>query len=463
MGGSEDPDEAAGEPADDAAVAQLYAGAPARAAAVLDADTGRRRVALAAGDGLWLLDAGDGAWRRAEGANAACSGAPIAVSSLDFALEPGSGARLLVAGGWAPGGGPLALLSRGAMAGSSAHACDWVVRCVLGAGGSGGRASAAEGTCIVRVDPAAPQRLYALVLPGVPPAGCLDAAVAAPPAGAAESALSVGSPDAAAATVTPSALAAAAGGSGSLWMSPDLGVTWQLLGPVEGSLPQGSSLTGLALCGTRPGRIMLTGRVPTLQPGQVPVTCGNSCGGRDSGNGTPEPSMGPLVLYSADGGSSFVDASVDVAAAAEPALAAARARHTVHQAAHPRHAAHCRHRGGPGGAGAALPLFLHAAAVLGLGDGQLLVCGDVEAGEPWHAACQLPGPITALVSDDGLSAPSALPLAPRRRHHGCGSGGGGGRGIARATAEGMAGTGVRCGASSGTPVSRGFAEDVGII
>jgi hypothetical protein len=446
MGGSDDPDEAAGEPADAASLRRLYAGpAPARAAAVLDTDNGGRRAALAAGDGLWLLDEGgapassgrDGGWQAAGGAAAACGGGPLAVVSLDFALEPGTGARLLVAGGWAAGAGPVALLSRGAMVGDPAGACDWAARRVPGGGAAG------FGTCVVRVDPSEPQRLYALVLPGAPPAGCPDAPAAPAPAPAPAGPEEGGS----------------CGGGDALWVSPDLGETWQLLGPRGGGLPAGAFLCGFALCGTRPGRVLLTGARPALPPGQVPVACGNGNGCSGGGgapccSGTPAPPMGPLVLYSCDGGATFADASDAVAAAAEPALEAARARHRRHEAAHPAHAAHCRQRGGPAGAGAALPLFVHATAVVGLADGQLLACADAEAGAPWHAACQLPGPVVALSSDDGLSAPSALPQAPRQGGAGAGAGGGGTAEAAAAAAAALPAArpgsgGAACGAAAG--------------
>jgi hypothetical protein len=356
MGNGSDPDEATDEAPDEAVAAQLWAGpVPARAAVVLDTDGGARRLALAAGEALALYDAGAGCWAPCPGAGG------VAVTSLDFGVDGGSGARVLVAGGWSPRFGPTLLLSRGVMAGVPAGGCDWVARPLPLAGAGGDHDPAPTGKCFARVDPADPQRIFCLVVPG--PGG-----------------------------------GSGGGGSssgGSLWTSPDLGATWlQLNTPTAAAVrgmgalrtAHGVRLSGLALCATRPGRLLLSGTVPALAPGQVPVNA-------------EEPALAPAVFFSPDGGETFADLTPAVAAAAEPAAAAAAARHRQYCASNPGHAGRCRHLLAGSGP---VPLFAHACAVLGLADGQLLFNADVGAGAPWHAACQLPGAVTALCSDDGL-------------------------------------------------------------
>jgi hypothetical protein len=334
---------------------------------------------LAAGreQGLLLRDAGDGFWRRAAG----CDG--LEVQSIDFAVEPATNARLLVAAGWVPGVGPRLALSRGVMAGAPAAACEWAARGVPVASPSTAKqdqqqqAATGMGACVARVDPFDPQRLYVLTLP----AAAADA----------------------------------------LWVSPDLGATWRplaepllaqirqtscALAAAGGSYGEGGGvrLGGLALSGTRRGRLLLTGSAPApLGHGQVPVSDGGAglCVG---GTACGPPPAAPLVLASADGGASFTDLSAAVGRALEPA----RERHRQHQQQHPGHAAHCRHHLAGAAAAAPLPLFVHSMAVLGFGDGQLLFNADVEAGGPWHTVCQLPGAVTALSGDDGMAAPSSL-------------------------------------------------------
>jgi hypothetical protein len=118
-----------------------------------------------------------------------------------------------------------------------------------------------------------------------------------------------------------------------------------------------------------------------------------------------------VVLYSSDGGATFADVSAAVAAAAEPAARAAAERHRQLEAQHPgraplHHHTHASNK--KEGSRGPLPLFIHGAAVLALQDGQVLFNADPDAApEAWHAVCQLPGPVVALASDDGLSSPSA--------------------------------------------------------
>lgn len=256
--GTSDPDEATGEPANDDCANQLWSGpAAARTAVILDTDSGAHRVVLAAGEGLQVYDVGVGSWQRCPGFDG------VQVQSLDFALDAASGARLLVAGGWRLGSGPQLLLSRGAMAGTPATACEWLVRDLPSSGPAS--VMGPMGSCLVRVDPANPQRLYALVLPSPvnrssqapAPAGDMEAAWPARPA---------------------------AGGD-VLCVSHDLGATWQVQ-MVTGRATPLLRLTGLALSANRPGRLMLTGTIPALAPGHVPV-------GSQDGI-TPDR---PVVLY----------------------------------------------------------------------------------------------------------------------------------------------------------------------
>lgn len=392
--GSSDADEMeaeVGEASEDGGVAQLWAGPePARAAAVLDTDAGARRVVLAAGRGLLIQGGGGAGAGFTAAARDSAAGLPggMAVQALDFALDPASGARILVASGWAGARGPQLLLSGGVMAGAPLAGCDFEARAVPGGAGAG------AGACLVRAAPSEPQRLYALVMPQQH----AHTQQLQQPAPLAPLALAPAGPEAAA--------AAGGGGCDSLWLSPDLGASWRQV-RIGCARAAGLRLHGLALCGcpTRPGRLLVTGSADAPAPaaGQAPAALGGSTGAERAA----------VVLYSRDGGATFADLSAAVARAAEPAARAARERHAHLQALHPGHAAHCRHAAAAAGGAGPLPLFVHTAAVVALPDGQVLFCDPEAAPDAaWHAACQLPGPVWALSSSDGLSSPSAaLPRA----------------------------------------------------